>query len=161
MSTFANKVKNAIRRGEGEVFWRKWTITSSSITTSAQNLSPAAAGGELAITQVILQTDATGLAGGTNFELQTSNAKGVAVFVAETVAHLGANATYSMFPYQGGTNKYQFSVTGVPAVLTRGQTIQYLNTGGVGTVAGTVDVYVRFERLDEGAQLATASAGLP
>ena len=157
---FSSKIKNAVNRKEGETFWRKWTITSSNILTTAQNLSPAAAGGELAITQVILQTDATGLAGGTNFQLQTSNAKGVAVFVAETVAHLGANATYSMFPYQGGTNKYQFSVTGVPTVLTRGQTIQFLNTGGVGTGAGTVDVYVRFERLNDGSQLASVSSGV-
>lgn len=160
---FKNTIKSAVVRSEGGVFWRKWTIVSSSILTTPTTLTPTVAGGELAITQVIFQTDATGLAGGTNFELSVANAvaqKGIANFVVETVANLGANVTRSMLPYQAGANKYQFSVTGVPINLNRGSYLTYQNTVAVGTGAGTMDIYVRFERLNEGAQLAVLSSGI-
>jgi len=165
MSTLRSSIKNAVTRSGGSVFWKKYTITSSAITTSAQTLTPTITGGELVVMQVILQTDATGLAGGTNFELSVTNAvaqKGInTAFVAETVANLGANITRSMVPYQAGTNKYQFSVTGVPIVMNRGSYITYQNTAANGTGAGTMDIYLRFERLDDGSQLSSLSSGTP
>jgi len=66
-----------------------------------------------------------------------------------------------MVPYQAGTNKYQFSVTGVPIVMNRGSYITYQNTAANGTGAGTMDIYLRFERLDDGSQLSSLSSGTP
>jgi hypothetical protein len=87
--------------------------------------------------QVILKTDSTGLAGGTNFVLSSNNAKGLANILVETVANLGANKTVDMFTA---------SVTKIRTVLESGKQLQISNTVGAGTGAGTIDIYVTFRK---------------
>ena len=154
MPAFSSRLKNKVVKAAGSSFWIKKTITSSAITTSAQALSSAATG-QLAIAQIIVKTDATGLAGGTNFTILSSNAKGVVNIAVETVANLGANATKvlaGLVPAADTTTSDgAFSVTAVPTVLEGGKAIQFLNTAAAGTGAGTIDVFIKFERIDENA----------
>lgn len=149
-------VRKSLRAATGSTFWRLFTVTSSNITTTATALSNASTG-RVWIKNVILQTDATGLATGTNFVLSTSNAKGRANFLVETVANLGANKTIVLDP---GTTDADIttgastpSVTAVKAVLEAGATIKVNNTVAAGTGAGTIDIYVQFERIDDGADV--------
>lgn len=150
-----SQIVKALMTAHGTRFTVKKTITSSGITTSAQDLTSVANRGDLRIVEIIVKTDSTGLAGGTNFTILSDNAKGVVNILVETVANLGANITKVM---SGGgtaadtsTSDARPSVTALPTVLEAGKKLQYLNTGSVGTGAGTIDVYVTFERLADGA----------
>lgn len=118
-------------------FILKYTITSSNITTGAQDLSVPANAGDIYIRDIVVKSDATGLAGGTNFTIKSNNAKGLANILVESVANLGANKT---------VNLSTASVTKQATVLEAGKKLQYLNTVGAGTGAGTVDIYVYCQR---------------
>ena len=61
-------MRDRVVKAAGSSFWVKFLVTSSDITTSEQALSTAASG-DLMVTHVIAETDATGLAGGTNFQI--------------------------------------------------------------------------------------------
>lgn len=153
MPNLQSRVKSAVLNSAGTLFTIKKTITSSGVTTSALNLTDAATG-ELMIDQIIVKTDATGLAGGTNFEILSNNAKGVVNIFVETVANLGANITKALFGTTAAdttTSDSAPSVTSLPTVLEAGKRIQYKMTGSVGTGAGTIDVYITFRRLRDGA----------
>lgn len=155
---FSRKIQQTIRRSSGERFWIKKTITSSAITTSAQDLTSTASG-QLAVLQVILKTDATGLAGATNFEILSNNAKGKANIAVEAVSGLGANVTKSFGNPPAGdttTGDAGYTVTSAITVLESGKKLQFDGTVGAGTGAGTVDVFVQFERIDENADLKAA-----
>lgn len=146
-------VAKATQFKSGHAFWVKKTITSSAITTTAQALTSGSTG-QLCVTNVIVKTDATGLAGGTNFVIASTNTKGVVNIAVETVANLGANITKSFGnPTAGDTTTSDggFTVTSLVTVLESGQHITFNNTVGAGTGAGTIDVFIRFERIDEGA----------
>lgn len=160
MSTFQKSIAKAINVKVGSSFWKFYTITSSNITTTAQNLTPAATG-KLLVEQVIVKTDATGLAGGTNFQILSNNAKGVANIFVETVANLGANITLVMAPGVTGadvtTSKPTPSVTALQTILEAGKKIQYKNTVAAGTGAGTIDIAIKFTRLDAGADIPDSS----
>lgn len=110
----------------------KKTITSSTITTSAQDLSLASSG-EFYVENVILKTDATGLAGATNFRVLSNNSKGLVAILEEAVSALGANKTIDITTA---------SVVKQRTVLESGKKLQFLGTASAGTGAGTVDVYV-------------------
>lgn len=118
-------------------FILKYTITSSDITTAAKNLTVPANAGDLLIKNVIVKSDSTGLAGGTNFQLLTNNAKGQANFFVTSVASLGANQTVDFSTA---------TVTHEQTVLESGKVIQYSNTAAVGTGAGTIDIYLVLQR---------------
>lgn len=143
----------------GSSFWVKKTITSSGITTSAQSLTTAATG-QLYVKQVIVKTDSTGLAGGTNFTILSSNANGVVNILVETVANLGANVTkvLSGVATAGDTTTSDGTptVTSLNTILEAGKKLQYLNTSAVGTGAGTIDVFVEFVRIDNNASCKAA-----
>jgi hypothetical protein len=96
------------------------------------------------IENVIVASDSTGLAGGTNFVLAGTSTKGSGTFFAETVANLGASATVDL----AGA-----SVTSVQQPLEDGKNITFNNTVAVGTGTGTVDVYITYRTLEEGARL--------
>jgi len=156
--TLRQSVANTLRRKTGERFWVKKTITSSAITTAAQDLTTTAQNGELAILNVILKTDATGLAGSTNFVISTTNAKGVVNLAVETVANLGANITKSYGNPPAGdttTSDAGYTVTQMLTVLESGKKLQFAGTSTAGTGAGTIDVYVQFERISENAQVSS------
>src|SRR5712671_658273 len=69
---------------------------SSDIGTVAVSIATVT-GGDVEIEQMILETDVTGLAGGTNVQILTDDAIGQANMLVETVANLGANKTVDMF----------------------------------------------------------------
>jgi hypothetical protein len=134
--------------GIGTEFWVKKTVTSSTITTaSAVDITGVSSGGELAILNIVCKTDSTGLAGGTNFQVKSNNTKGLANILAEAVANLGANKTVDLS---------SASVTKQPTVLESGAKLQVQNTVGDGTGAGTIDIYIHFQRLTAGATISAA-----
>lgn len=159
MATFPNKIRRAIRSSSGQQFWIKKTLTSSGITTTAQNLTMTSTG-QVMILGVVLRTDATGLAGGTNFQLTTTGVKGLGTatpFAAETVANLGANKTRTTFSQtDDATNDLFLSVSCIGEVLEAGKVIQFACTGSNCTGAGTIDVFIKCERIDEFALLSPA-----
>src|SRR3990167_8315093 len=80
-------------RHVGDKLFVKKAITSSDILTTVIDLTSTVTGGDLLLTRVILATDSTGLAGGTNIEITVSDeVYGLATPIIETVANLGANA---------------------------------------------------------------------
>lgn len=158
MSTLRQSIAQAIKRKSGEIFWVKKTLTSSGITTAAQNLTGAATG-QIEILNVICKTDATGLAGGTNFVISSTNAKGTVNIAVETVANLGANITKSFGNPPAGdttTSDAGYTVTSTITVLEPGAKVQYNTTASGGTGAGTIDVFLECIRIDEGAVLSNA-----
>jgi hypothetical protein len=130
----------------GTEFWVKKTLTSSAITQAGVDVTAVSSGGALLIDQVILMTDAsTGLAGGTNAQLNVNNVNGAALFAATAVSGLGAAATIST-P----------SVTSKKVILESGKKVTMNATAADCTGAGTVDVYIKFQRLAAGATVAAA-----
>lgn len=135
----ASSVNNMV----GAVVGLKKTITSSTITTSAQALTTNATG-DVYIENIVLKTDSTGLAGATNFRILSNNAKGALPIVEETVANLGASKTVDAFTA---------SVVKQRTMLESGKQLQFLGTASAGTGAGTVDVYILYRRLSAGASI--------
>jgi hypothetical protein len=133
--------------GVGSSFWLKKTLTSSAILTTTVDVTGVSSGGELAIVDVIVKSDATGLAGMTNFELETNNTNGLADFYVTIASGLNANKTVDL----AGA-----SVTKIKTVLESGKKVVARASGSNGTGAGTVDVYIRFERLAAAATIAAA-----
>lgn len=121
----------------------KKSITSSTITTAAQDLSTTALG-EFLVENVILKTDSTGLAGATNFRVLSNNSLGLAAILEETVANLGANKTVDITTA---------SVVKQRTVLESGKKLQYLGTASAGTGAGVIAVYVHLIRKTAGATI--------
>ncbi len=133
----------------GSEFWFvKTGVVSSTITTGGVALGVASIGGAIAITDVIVKTNGTGLAGGTNFQLQTNNANGIAVFFAETVANLGASKTVNMATASVTANGR--------TVLESGKILTASSTVGNCTGAGTIDIFIRCMRLTAGADVSLA-----
>jgi len=145
LASTARLVALGVPTDVGTVFTIQKTITSNTITTSAQDLTTVSAGGELLIEDVILKTDSTGLAGPTNFRILSNNAKGAAAILEETVANLGANKT---------VNLDNASVVKQRTILENGKKLQFLGTSSNGTGSGTVQVTVKFRRLSPGAVIA-------
>lgn len=134
--------------GIGSTFWVKKTVTSSDIkTATAVDITGVSSGGELQVEDVIVKTDSTGLAGGTNFQILSDNAKGLANIFVETVANLGASKTMDL----SGA-----SVTGIKTVIETGKKLQVQNTDADGTGTGTIDIYVKLRRLAAAATIAAA-----
>ena len=121
----------------------KKTVVSSTITTGGVDLTDNAFG-ELLITNVIVKSDATGLAGGTNFQVTTNNANGLTNILVETVANLGANKTVDMS---------SASISKQPTILENGKKITLKSTVGACTGAGTIDIYLVMEKVDQGASV--------
>lgn len=121
----------------------KKTLTSSSIPTAGVDITDNAFG-EFLITNVVLKTDSTGLAGGTNLQVTINNAKGLATCLEETVDNLGANKCVDMS---------SASVSKQPTVLENGKKITIKSTVGACTGSGTIDIYVIMEKLDQGSSI--------
>ena len=154
---FSNRLKNKVVKAAGSTFWRTFTVLSSDITTTQQALSSAATGA-LAIVACVFQTDATGLAGGTNFQIGVSGETyGPDLPLVETVANLGASVLRQAphpATFADTTNDTGFTVSAmVPFVLQAGDSLQYSNSGAAGTGAGICLVAIKFERIDENADI--------
>jgi len=118
-----------------------WTITfdvtSSDITTSLTN-KLLVIGTGVVVEDVIVETDATGLAGATLFQVKKDDAIGNSIIFSQAVANLGANATYDL---STATIKNRSVVVG-------GKYIGVLGTASAGTGAGVARVTVKFRRMD-------------
>ncbi len=130
----------------GTRFWISKTLTSSAVLNSAATDLTGVSSGRLAIVDVICKCNATGLATGTNFELKTNNAKGLLNFFVTAVSGLS-----------GAVKTIDFanaSVTKIKTVLESGKKIQFASSGDDCTGAGTLDVLICLERLDDDATVA-------
>jgi hypothetical protein len=125
-------------------FILKYTLTSSDITTGKQALSVNANTGDLYIRDIVVKTDSTGLATGTNFVISSNNAKGLANILVESVANLGGNKT---------VNLATASVTKQATVLEAGKHLEFSSTALACTGGGTVDIYVYCQRATVNANL--------
>ena len=117
------------------LFYIQKDIVSSTLTTSDVNIIETIGNGIL-VEEIIVRTDGTGLAGGTNFQIK---ADGILSFV-ETVANLGASKAIDF---------KNASVLGkkVP-ILSGTKYLSVSNTVGVGTGSGVISVIVAFRKLD-------------
>lgn len=112
-------------------------VTSSALTTSFVN-KLLVIGAGIVVEDVIVETDATGLAGATLFQVKKSGATGNPIIFSQAVANLGANATYDL---STATIKNRSTVLG-------GTYIGVLGTASSGTGAGVVSVTVKFRRMN-------------
>jgi len=113
------------------------TGLSSDLTTVAQNLA-LVTGGDVSIENILFETDATGLAGGTTLEFLTDDPIGLAVFASIAVSLLGANKSCNMV---GGTVTFTVAV---PRTIRPGYHLQILGTAAAGTGAGVWRMYVTY-----------------
>jgi hypothetical protein len=110
-------------------------VVSSALTTSDANVFQVVGGGML-VECVVVRTDATGLASGTNFQLK---ADGV-VFFSTAVSGLGANSVKDI---------KNASVTGSQVTIPPGtKYITVSNTSAAGTGAGVATITLGCRRLD-------------
>lgn len=147
---FLRSIYDAIvgnRTKAGTRFWVKKTVTSSACLYTAATALTGAADGQLALLDVIVKTDSTGLATGTNFQLLTDNAKGLAVFFSTAISGLGASKTIDFA---------NASVTKIKTVIEDGKVVKQQNTVADSTGSGTADVWMLFERIDDDATIAAA-----
>lgn len=132
----------------GSVFVLEKEITSSAITFGAAIDLTGVSTGLILIENIIIQSDATGLAAMTLFQILTNNVKGLLAFFATSVASLGANLTVNM---DNATSAK------VRTVLEAGKKLTYKATVADGTGSGKIKVYVVCRRLTDGASLSLAS----
>jgi hypothetical protein len=132
----------------GTVHTVQKTLVSSAVLQAGVDITGVSSGGALLIEDIVMSTDATGLATGTNFTIESDNANGVAVFFGETVANLGANKTESL-----ATGSVT-SIAGV--VLETGKKLIAKSTVADCTGAGEIDITIKFRRLAAGATIAAA-----
>lgn len=153
----ANRVKEKVNKSAGSTFWKKFIVTSSDITVAQKALSGAASG-DLMVLKVIFQTDSTGLAGPTNFELGVSGETyGPDKPVVEAVSNLGASVIRiapSPSPAADTTNDNGMTVTAaVPFLLEDGDSLQYSGSVAAGTGAGKVTISILFQKVTDGADI--------
>ena len=153
-----SRVKKEVSRAAGSTFWRKYLVTSSNTTTAQKRLSGAVSGGDLMVLKVVFETDATGLAGMTNFEIGVSGETyGLDKPVVEAASNLGASAHRSAPTGSiaaDTTNDNGITVTAaVPFLLEGGDSLQYSGSSSAGTGAGVCAVLVQFQRIHDGADI--------
>ncbi len=160
MGNFAERVQKKVIKSAGSTFWKKFIVTSSNITVAQQVLSSAASG-DLMILKVIFQTNATGLAGPTNFELGVSGETyGPDKPVVEAISNLGVSAIRiapNPSTFTDTTNDNGMTVTAaVPFLLEAGDSLQYSGSASAGTGAGKVAISILFQRVDDNASIDSA-----
>lgn len=139
-----------LRTAAGTYFTVTKALTSSAILTTGVSVTGNAAGGDIYVQQAIFQTDATGLAAGTNFQLQAaSNTEGRNVVWSETVANLGASVTEDFT-----SGSVQSAAGGF--VLKSGKSIAAACTAANCTGTGVLNIYLVCMRMADGASLAAA-----
>lgn len=150
----SGKALRGVNTEAGTQFTIVKTFTSSSIPNNTQTggALTTASSGTLILRNLILQTNSTGLAGPTNIEISTDNAKGLtgaaAPNILKAVSGLGANKTVVCgFDASGET---------LPLYLEDGKKLYIDGDDAAGTGAGTVDVIMTFERVSDGATIAAA-----
>ena len=145
MPNLPKRVANQINAAAGSVFSITKSLVSSGITTVAADLTTVA-NGRLYIEDIIVETDATGLAGGTNFVISSNDPVGTATPFSVATSSLGASATINLLT---ATTKQRI-------VLGAGYKLQFASTGSVCTGPGVAKVTVIFRRLDDNARILPA-----
>jgi hypothetical protein len=120
-------------------------VVSNTLTTSLAN-KLLVVGDGVVVEDVIAETDATGLAGATLFQVRKTDTVGNPIIFSEAVANLGANKTFDL---SSATIKNR-------STCTNGTYIGVLGTSGAGTGAGVVRVTVKYRRLNQNSQLQVA-----
>ena len=152
-----SQIKKALVQAAGSQFVIRKNITSSDVTVAKQALSSAATG-DILVEKVIFQTDATGLAGMTNFELGVDGETyGLDLPVVEAQSNLGTSAHRSAPTGSiaaDTTNDNGITVTAaVPFLLEAGDNLTFSGSGSAGTGAGICVVIVVCRRLAQGANI--------
>lgn len=145
--------ESLLNQGSGDVHIITKNLTSSNIPqdgVSTVDVTTAAVGGALILEEVTMNTDGTGLAAGTNFQLEISgNTYGVTgAIMAETVANLGANATVA------GTAASVTPLAG--AVVEAGAKVVACSTVAACTGGGIIQLQLKFRRVNVAANLTAA-----
>lgn len=135
-----------LRTMAGTVFIIKKALTASAVVTGGVDVTGTSSVGEILIEDIILQTDATGLAAGTLFTLGSDNSLGTAVFLSHTVSALGAGTIIDK----------KVAATGKSHVLESGKKVTAICTSTNCTGAGIINVYLLCRRLADNATLAAA-----
>lgn len=145
------------QKAAGSNFVVEINVTSSTIPNNTQTSGAftGAASGDVVIEDILLQTDATGVAGPTNVNFTTDNAKGLTgasgVSAVEAVSALGANKTIAV--KAEGTTKH------LPFVLESAKKLYISGSDGAGTGAGVLRVTLVCRRVTDGASLAAGGIG--
>ncbi len=163
MGNFEQSVAKKTNQGVGTLVIIQKTITSSASTVAAIDITGTSQG-SFYIEDIIVETDATGLAGGTNFLIGTNNTVGLGSAMTTGLANfetaisgLGANKTRSIKNVgASASTDYSPSVVGVTGTLTAGKKFQYANTAAAGTGAGTAKITLVLRRITAGAAIQVA-----
>ena len=161
MPNFEKRVSYNVTRAAGSSFWKTFILTSSNLTVAKQDLTGVVTGGDLIVEKVVFQTDATGLAGATNFEIGvTGETYGLDLPVVEAVSNLGASAHRSAPTGSiaaDTTNDNGITVTAaVTFVLQGGDKLTYSGSSAAGTGAGKILIAILFTRVSANADLVSA-----
>jgi len=140
---------NHLVGASGQPFIVKKALVSSTVLTTGVDVTGAAGVGDIFIDDIVMQTNGTGLATGTNFTLEKDAGTGLLTFFSEAVASLGANKTEDL---QSGS---VIATTG-PIVLETGQKIVARCTNAHCDGAGTITLWIKARRAADGATLAAA-----
>lgn len=156
--SFKGSIAKAVKEVTGATFWVKKTVTSSAVLFATPTaITSVAVGGELAIEDIVIKTNTTGLATGTTFRVVSDNSKGtVSVFLAR-VGRLGAS-TEKNFDTEFGFAQNESSLLGInkPTILELGKKLSVQNTDADSTGAGTIDIYIKFRKLSDSSRITAA-----
>lgn len=142
----------------GTSFVLQVVVTSSAIPNNTQTAGAitGAASGAIVIEDIILETNATGIAGPTNLEFTTDNVSGLtgaaAPNILQAVSALGANKT--VVCKTSSTTKI------LPLTLETGKKLYLDGDDGAGTGAGTMRVTLLCRRVAAGGSLAAGGIGV-
>lgn len=93
-------ISDSVGAGGGSFVPREFvvtkTLTSSAIASSTASDVTVPVQGDMIVDNVIVQTDATGLAAGTNFQILTTDTVGTTTIMQHAVSGLGSNATIDL-----------------------------------------------------------------
>jgi hypothetical protein len=155
LMAFAKQAVEALRAADTCIVITK-DITSSNIpddgggTPLAAPLTGAASG-DLLLEEIIMQCDATGLAGPTTIQVVCDNVKGLTGATVpiwdEATANLGANTKI---------NNSDADVNQLPIMLEDTKKLYINGDSGVGTGAGVVEVIMKFRKVTPDATIAAA-----
>ena len=145
----AGYLRNRVEKMVGSTFWVKKTMISSAVVqTPAADLTGVSTIGELALEDIIIKSDATGLATGTNIEIKTNNAKGILAAMVTIVSGLGGAVK--------SVDLINASVSHQQTILEVGKKLTINSTAADCDGSGTVDIYMKFRRLTREAAIAAA-----
>lgn len=131
----------------GSSFIVKKDLISSNIVQTTVDITGAASGA-LYLEEILFETDGTGLAAGTNIEVQTDNGVGLATVCSETVANLGADKTVK------GSAGSVLAFAGLHLLTTKKLVMDVTVADCTG--AGVLTTTLIFKRITAGATIAAA-----